>query len=76
MAFVHPSFFEIDDANSVRVPVALIPSSGEDKDMINGFWDKIQQNKDIAAQSVRLDFVSRAGQPLAEVQTNQRITKD
>jgi hypothetical protein len=67
MAFVHPSFFEIADADNLRVPVALIPSSGEDKDMINGFWDKIQQNKDIAAQSVKLDFVSLPGQPRPEV---------
>jgi hypothetical protein len=61
MAFVHPSFFESDDADDVRVPVALIPSSDEDKDMINCFWDKIQRKKDVAVQSVRLDFVSTAG---------------
>ena len=56
MALVHPSFFQPEDADNVAVPVALLPSQGEDKDIMNAFWDKIQ-TKDMAKLSVRQDFV-------------------
>lgn len=57
MALVHPSFFLADDADNVNAPVALIPSGGEDKDVMNAYWEKIQQ-KPIFAKSIRHDFVS------------------
>lgn len=57
MALIHPSFFQPEDADNVAVPVALLPSQGEDNDIMNAFWDRIQ-TKDIAKQSVRQDFVS------------------
>lgn len=57
MALVHPSFFQPDDADNVAAPIALIPSGGEDKDVMNAFWERIQQ-KPIAAKSIRQDFVS------------------
>jgi hypothetical protein len=57
MALVHPSFFVAEDADNVTVPVALLPSQGEDQDTMNGFWKRIQE-KDIAKKSIRQDFVS------------------
>lgn len=57
MALPHPSFFQASDADNVRVPVALMPSQGEDKDAMNGFWEGIQK-KPFAAQCIREDFVS------------------
>jgi hypothetical protein len=57
IALPHPSFFVPEDAENVSCPVALLPSSGEDKDVMNGFWERIQK-KPFAAQCVREDFVS------------------
>jgi hypothetical protein len=57
MALVHPSFFQPDDADNVTVPIALLPSQGEDQEVMNAFWERIQK-KDIAQKSIRQDFVS------------------
>jgi len=56
MAFVHPSFFVPEDAENITVPVALLPSQGEDPEVMNAFWEKIQK-KPIANKSIREDFV-------------------
>ena len=66
MALVHPSFFQPEDADNVSVPIALLPSQGEDKDVMNGFWDKIQE-KDIAKQSIRQDFVGSKSPGISSV---------
>lgn len=57
MALIHPSNFQPEDADEMDVPVALMPSSGEDKSVMNGFWEKMQK-KPFAAKCVRQDFVS------------------
>lgn len=56
VALVHPSFFQPEDADNVNVPVALLPSGGEDQAVMNGYWERIQQ-KPIAKNSIRQDFV-------------------
>lgn len=58
MALVHPSFFQPEDADNVKAPVALIPSGGEDQAVMDGFWERIQKKPDVAVKSVRVDFVS------------------
>jgi hypothetical protein len=56
MALVHPSLWQPEDADNMTVPVALLPSQGEDIDVMNKFWDRIQK-KPFANKCVRRDFV-------------------
>lgn len=56
IAMVHPSVIVPQDANGVNVPVCLLPSNGEDKKIMNDFWDIIQK-KPFAEKCFRKDFV-------------------
>jgi hypothetical protein len=56
MALVHPSLWQPEDADDITVPVALLPSKGEDKDVMDEFWNRIQK-KPFASKCVRQDFV-------------------
>lgn len=53
----HPSFFQPEDADNISVPLALIPSDGEDKTVMNEFWNRIQK-KPFADKCYRENFVS------------------
>ncbi len=57
IAMVHPSNTLIEDANGVSVPLALLPSNGEDPQIMDGFWDIIK-TKPFHDKCVRKDFVS------------------
>ena len=56
IAMVHPSNTFPEDANGVSVPLALLPSNGEDVNVMNAFWEIIQK-KPFADKCVRKDFV-------------------
>ncbi|CAK7204858.1 hypothetical protein SEUCBS139899_007620 [Sporothrix eucalyptigena] len=57
VALIHPSFFVAADGDAMRVPSLLVPSSGEDQTIMNGFWSRVQaKGGDIAAKSIREDF--------------------
>jgi hypothetical protein len=58
LALVHPSAFRPEDADHLNVPVALLPSQGENKEVMDAFWERIEQ-KDIGKRSVRQDFVRK-----------------
>lgn len=58
-AMVHPSNLVVDDAKGISVPVALLPSNGEDPAIMDGFWDTIK-TKSCFSKCVRKDFVSNA----------------
>jgi hypothetical protein len=53
----HPSFFQPEDADNISVPIALMPSEGEDKAVMDEFWARIQQ-KPFADKCYRENFVS------------------
>lgn len=54
---VDPSNVVAADANGIEIPVALLPSQGEDKRLMHDLWD-IFQLKPMAKQCVRKDLVS------------------
>ncbi|OAA58651.1 Dienelactone hydrolase [Niveomyces insectorum RCEF 264] len=55
---VHPSFFVAEDGDAVQIPVALIPSQGEDPAVMNGFWERVQKKGGrITEKSIREDFL-------------------
>lgn len=56
LGLIHPSFFQGSDAENVTVPVALLPSQGENQDIMNEFWAGIQK-KPFAGNCIRKDFV-------------------
>ncbi|KAF2102917.1 alpha/beta-hydrolase [Rhizodiscina lignyota] len=56
MGFIHPTNFQPEDADNVDVPIALLPSQGEDPKAMDAFYGKIQ-TKPIADASVRQDFL-------------------
>jgi hypothetical protein len=56
IALAHPSFWQPEDADNMTVPIALLPSQGEDRGIMNEFWDRIQK-KPFANKCVREDFV-------------------
>jgi len=60
MALVHPSQFQPEDADAMDVPVALMPSGGENREVMDAFWERIQQ-KLSKEKCVRRDFVSVMG---------------
>jgi hypothetical protein len=53
----HPSFFQPEDADNISVPIALMPSDGEDKAVMDEFWARIQK-KPFADKCYRENFVS------------------
>ena len=57
MALIHPSLFQPEDADNMNVPVALLPSGGEDRDAMDGFWERMKR-KPFVDLCVRQDFVS------------------
>ena len=56
IAMVHPSFTLVEYAKPVNIPLALLPSNGEDMNVMNGFWDVIKE-KPFFDKCVRKDFV-------------------
>jgi len=56
LAFVHPSFKQKGDAIHLSVPCALVPSQGEDQEIMNDFWSTVQ-SKPFANKCVRKDFL-------------------
>ncbi|KAK4690387.1 hypothetical protein P7C71_g6389, partial [Lecanoromycetidae sp. Uapishka_2] len=56
MALIHPSQFQAEDADDMDMPVALMPSGGEDKDAMDGFWGRMQK-KAVGERCVRQDFL-------------------
>lgn len=56
VALVHPTSLDPGDGNIFSVPVALIPSAGEDQAVMNAIWETLQQ-KPFAQQCVRKDFL-------------------
>ncbi|MCJ1303504.1 hypothetical protein MMC08_006314 [Hypocenomyce scalaris] len=52
---VHPSLTHPNDAAGVTVPVCLLPSQGEDKQIMGDFWAIIEK-KPFAGKCVRKDF--------------------
>lgn len=56
IAMIHPSFTDPKDAETLTVPVCLVPSKGEDMDVIDDFWNVVQK-KPFASKCVRKDFV-------------------
>jgi hypothetical protein len=57
VALVHPTNLQPEDRDIFDVPVALIPSQGEDQGVMNAIWEKLQK-KPFAKECVRRDFVS------------------
>ena len=57
VALVHPTNLQPEDGDIVTVPVALLPSGGEDQEVMNGIWERLQK-KPFADKCVRKDFVS------------------
>ncbi|CZR51328.1 uncharacterized protein PAC_01203 [Phialocephala subalpina] len=56
VALVHPTNLSPSDGDLFTVPVALIPSGGEDQTVMNAIWEKLQE-KEIAGKCVRKDFL-------------------
>jgi dienelactone hydrolase len=52
----HPSFFQPEDADNISVPIALMPSDGEDKAIMDQFWARIEE-KSFADKCYRENFV-------------------
>jgi hypothetical protein len=57
MAWIHPTRLEKTDGEKCNVPVALVPSGGEDPEIMNAIWGDLQK-KDFSEKCVRKDFVS------------------
>jgi len=56
VALVHPTNLQPEDGDLFTVPVALIPSGGEDPEVMNGVWERLQK-KPFADKCVRKDFL-------------------
>jgi len=56
VALVHPTNLSPRDGDLFNVPVALIPSGGEDPKVMNSIWETLQK-KDFAGKCVRKDFL-------------------
>lgn len=57
VALVHPTNLAPEDGGLFTVPVALIPSGGEDPEVMNGVWERLMK-KEFKGKCVRKDFVS------------------
>ena len=57
VALVHPTNLSPGDGELFNVPVALIPSGGEDPKVMDSIWETLQK-KEFAGKCVRKDFVS------------------
>lgn len=56
LGLIHPSLFQGEDADNVTATVALLPSGGENKEVMNGFWAGIQK-KPFTDKCVRKGYV-------------------
>jgi len=56
IALVHPTNLSPSDGDPLAVPVALIPSGGEDPDVMDAIWERLQR-KEFAGKCVRRDFL-------------------
>ncbi|CAK7213532.1 hypothetical protein SCUCBS95973_001825 [Sporothrix curviconia] len=57
VALIHPSFFVAEDGDAMQVPSLLVPSSGEDLAIMDGFWSRVQSKGGVVAEkSIRKDF--------------------
>lgn len=54
---MHPTNLSPGDGELFNVPVALIPSGGEDPEVMDSIWETLQK-KEFAGKCVRKDFVS------------------
>jgi hypothetical protein len=54
---VHPTNLAPGDGELFNVPVALIPSGGEDPKVMDAIWETLQK-KAFAGKCARKDFVS------------------
>jgi len=59
IALIHPTNLSPSDGDLFTVPVALIPSGGEDPDVMNAIWERLQR-KEFAGKCVRRDFFTVA----------------
>lgn len=57
VVLVHPTNLAPEGGDLFAVPVALIPSGGEDPDVMNGIWERLMK-KDFKGKCLRRDFVS------------------
>lgn len=57
VALVHPTNLAPEDGELFNVPVALIPSGGEDPKVMDAIWETLMK-KEFAEKCVRKDFVS------------------
>ena len=53
---VHPTNLDAGDGELFNVPVALIPSGGEDPKVMDSIWETLQK-KGFGGKCVRRDFV-------------------
>ena len=58
VALVHPTNLAAEDGKLFEVPVALIPSGGEDPQIMDAIWETLTK-KEFRGKCVRKDFVSR-----------------
>ncbi|KAE8444196.1 hypothetical protein EG329_000793 [Mollisiaceae sp. DMI_Dod_QoI] len=56
LALIHPTNLSPTDGDLFTVPVALIPSGGEDPLVMDAVWESLQR-KDFAGRCVRRDFL-------------------
>jgi len=57
VALVHSTNLQPEGGDLFTVPVALIPSQGEDQEVMNAIWERLHK-KSFASKCVRKDFVS------------------
>jgi hypothetical protein len=57
VALVHPTNLSPEDGALFNVPVALIPSGGEDAKAMDAIWETLMK-KDFEDKCLRKDFVS------------------
>ena len=57
MALVHSTNLQPEGGDLFTVPVALIPSQGEDQEVMSAIWERLHK-KIFASKCVRKDFVS------------------
>lgn len=57
MAWIHPTNLEKTDGEICNIPVALVPSGGENSEVMDAIWESLKK-KEFGKKCVRKDFVS------------------
>jgi hypothetical protein len=68
MAWIHPTNLERTDGAICNIPVALIPSGGENPEVMDEIWADLKK-KEFGGKCVRKNFVSSKHEELLTLLT-------